>query len=174
MTNEDGRQQDSVLWMCQWTLAAGFFVVGMLKALVPAADLQALRLAAGAPAAVQRAAGIVEVVGALGVILPAATGILPRLTPVAAGCLSGVALLGAVMPGTAAGFGLAAPNLLLAAAAAFVAWSRVAWMPVTPLGLRSDARIDRELASAFLDFADRHFAGRTTQEGGRGSTRRSA
>ena len=115
-----------------------------------------------------------ELVGALGVVLPAATGILPRLTPVAAACLSGVSLLGTSMPETAAGVGLSLPNLLLCAAAGLVAWSRLAWMPVTPLGLRAEARIDRELACAFFDFADRHFAGRRTQEGGRGSARRSA
>ena len=94
MSDDPFRRQETLLWICQWTLAAGFFLVGLLKLLVPAVDLQALHLAGPAPHAVQRAAGIVELVGALGVVLPAATGILPRLTPVAAACLSGVSLRG--------------------------------------------------------------------------------
>jgi putative oxidoreductase len=170
MTPSDREEMHLHLWVAQWALAATFHLLGLVKAFVPALDLQqGLNLLVQAPAMVLRPVGLVELVGSLGLVLPAATGILPRLTPLAAGCLAGVAVLGAIMPGTAAGLGLPLPNLLLGLGAAWVAWGRTTRVPIAPLGLREAARED----------AVRHAAGHF--QGGRpargqpsGSTRRGA
>jgi hypothetical protein len=156
MTTEHDREATNLnLWVAQWALAAAFHVLGLLKVFVSAADLQGLHLVTQAPAAILRPVGIIELIGSLGLILPAATGILPRLTPLAAGCLAGVAAMGALMPETAAGLGLPLPNLLLAACAAWVAYGRVALAPIVPLGLREAAREDEERHQRDLDRARR-------------------
>jgi hypothetical protein len=69
--------------------------------------------------------GIAELVGALGLILPAATRVKPFLTPVAAGALALVMLLAA---GTHAMYGempAMIPVVVLGAMSAFVAWGRM-------------------------------------------------
>jgi hypothetical protein len=148
MTETEPRSPiDTGLWAGQWALAAAFFTLGLLKAFVPAPELQqGLRLVVRAPEVIVQRVGLVELLGALGVILPAATRILPRLTPAAAACLSGVALLGAAFPETAGGFGLAPPNLTLAALGAWVAWGRAVRAPIAPLGLLAAAGEDRDRA----------------------------
>jgi hypothetical protein len=165
MDERDDRELNANLWAGQVLLAGAFHVLGLLKLLVPAPDLQqGLHLLTQAPVAILRPVGVVELIGSVGIILPAATGVLPRLTTIAAGCLSGVALLGAVMPATAGGFGLVLPNFMLAAVAAFVAWGRAARVPIAPLGLRESARTDRALAVAFFDLADAHFSERAARK----------
>ena len=151
---------NALLWTGQWALAATFFVLGLLKVLLPATDLQlGLHLVPAAPAAILGTVGLVELLGSLGAILPAATGVLPRLSTAAAACLAGVALLGVLVPGTAGAFALPLPNALLALAGGWVAWGRSRWAPIAPLGLREAAREDRQRAEA----GDRRRAARATQ-----------
>ena len=166
MAETDRRQIHIALWAGQWMLAATWFLLGLAKLLLPAADLQlGLGLVPRAPHGILRVVGLVELVGSLGLVLPAATAVLPRLTPIAAGCLAGEALLGAVVPGSAAALGLVAPNLALLAAAAVVTFGRIAVAPIAPFGLRESTRIDRALAGTLLDFAERHFARGVTRQG---------
>src|SRR5216683_2875693 len=75
-----------VLWIIQILLALAFLMAGTLKDSQPIDKLAArikwvnsLR-----PPQTVRLIGILEVLGAIGLILPAVTGILPWLTPVAA------------------------------------------------------------------------------------------
>jgi hypothetical protein len=132
------------LWITQWALAAAFHLLGLLKVFVAAGDLQqGFHLVIQAPASILRPVGLVELVGSLALVLPAATGILPRLTPLAAACLGAAAVMGAAMPATAAGLGLPWPNLVLAVGCAFVAWGRIARAPIAPLGLREASEEDR-------------------------------
>lgn len=78
------------LWAIQSLLALAFAGAGFMKATQPLETLKArmkwIELFASTPILV-RVVGILEIVGAIGLILPAATGILPWLTPVAALCL---------------------------------------------------------------------------------------
>jgi len=169
MTEPSRQPLNTSLWILQWAVAGSFHVLGLLKACVPPADLQqGLHLVARAPAALLRPVALVELAGSLAVILPAATAVLPRLTPVAAGCLAGVALLGAAMPETAGGFGQPVPNLLLAVAGVWIAWGRIAWAPIAPLGLREATRIDEQRAAAHLEREPLR-AGRPTQVESRGT-----
>ncbi len=73
------------LWVVQILLALAFLAAGAMKASQPIDNLKKNMgwVESTTPSAV-RLVGILEVLGALGLILPAATHILPWLTPVAA------------------------------------------------------------------------------------------
>ena len=72
-----------------------------------------------------KAIGAIEVLGALGLILPAVTGIAPILVPLAATGLAITMVLAAIMHlRRGDGFGAVVPNIVLFALAVFVAWGR--------------------------------------------------
>ena len=72
-----------------------------------------------------RLIGAVEILGAIGLILPAALGVVPVLVPVAATGLA-LVMIGAAVVHVRRGDGVQAaiPSLVLAVLAAFVAWGR--------------------------------------------------
>jgi hypothetical protein len=89
---------DAVLWAVAIGLAAVFLVVGTLKLVRPLPALHRMGMTwvdDWGPAKV-RLVGVAEVLGALGLVLPAATGTAPWLTPTAAGGLA-VVMTGAVV-----------------------------------------------------------------------------
>jgi hypothetical protein len=129
------------LWATQWMLAAVFEFAGLLKACVPAEDLQhKLRFATDAPAAILRPVGVLEIIASLALILPAATQFFPRLTPIAATCLTVIAMRGAFIHASGCALGETLPDLVLAAAAAFVAWGRFGRASITPFSHQSTGR----------------------------------
>jgi uncharacterized membrane protein YphA (DoxX/SURF4 family) len=77
---------ETALWIVQALLAAIFLITGMTKLTQPRQKLAAgpMRWAADVTDAQFRTIGLVEVLGAIGLILPAALGIAPLLTPLAA------------------------------------------------------------------------------------------
>jgi len=83
------------LWIAQGLLAAMYLMVGTMKAFQPAMVRENLRMtwAHGRPDNYIRFVGTVEVLGALGLILPLVTGILPWLTVLAGIGLTLVQLL---------------------------------------------------------------------------------
>ena len=76
----------TALWIVQALLAAIFLVTGMTKLTQPRLKMAAgpMRWAGDVTDAQFRAIGVVEVLGAIGLIVPAALGIAPLLTPLAA------------------------------------------------------------------------------------------
>ena len=72
------------------------------------------------------ALGVLQVLFALGLVLPGAVRVLPKLTPISAACLVVISLLGLALYGAYAGF----PGILWAVVpailAAFVAYGRFA------------------------------------------------
>jgi uncharacterized membrane protein YphA (DoxX/SURF4 family) len=73
------------LWVIQILLALAFLAAGVPKATQPIATLsKRLTWAKDVPAPFVRFIGVAEILGALGLILPALTGILPWLTVAAA------------------------------------------------------------------------------------------
>jgi uncharacterized membrane protein len=110
------------VWIVSGLLAVAFLFTGFAKLLTPTADLEVA--AGGVPIILLRIAGGAEVLGALGLILPASTRILPFLTPVAAGGLV-FTMIGAVTTNIIIGeYGLAVMPALLGVLSAFVAWAR--------------------------------------------------
>lgn len=85
-SNSPSRALHIGLWVAQGLLAAAFLMAGGMKATAPLEQLQAqMPWVSGAMGGLVRFIGIVEILGAVGVVLPAATRILPKLTPLAAG-----------------------------------------------------------------------------------------
>lgn len=121
------------LWIAQALLALAFLASGAMKLTQPLATLAAsMAWAADVPEMMVRFIGLAEVLGALGLLLPAATRILPRLTPLAATLLAVVMLLASVFH-LARGEAMMVPvALVLAALLAFVAWGRAARAPLAP------------------------------------------
>lgn len=78
------------LWITASVLALAFAAAGFMKVARPIAEIRKMPWAATLPASAIRTIGALEILGALGLVLPLATGILVILTPIAA---TGLALL---------------------------------------------------------------------------------
>jgi uncharacterized membrane protein YphA (DoxX/SURF4 family) len=77
------------LWIATGLLALLFLAAGVMKSLTPREKLiEKMGYMEDLSDGQARAVGILEFLGALGLILPAATGVLPWLTPVAAFALA--------------------------------------------------------------------------------------
>jgi len=122
------------LWAVQILLAIAFGAAGGAKAFMPLGEL-ALQMSfvADSPAILVRFIGIVEIAGALAMILPALTRILPILTPLAA---LGFVIIQALAIPVHASYGELAQmlpvNLTLLALSAFVVWGRWKKLPIEP------------------------------------------
>ncbi|MFD1930097.1 MULTISPECIES: DoxX family protein [Nonomuraea] len=77
--------------------------------------------------------GVCEVLGGIGLILPAMTGVKPKLTPLAAVGLTLTMILAAGFHVTRGEYALVPANLLLGGAAAFIAIGRWKLRPVAPV-----------------------------------------
>lgn len=74
-----------VLWIVAGLLAAMFLLAGLMKIAMPKEKLvTTMEWARPLPEGQVKAIGAVELLGAIGLILPRATGIAPVLTPLAA------------------------------------------------------------------------------------------
>jgi putative oxidoreductase len=113
------------LWLVQVALAALFGVAGLMKLVQPIAALEPQMAWVGAvPPLMVRFIGLAELAGAIGVIVPAATGIRPALTPLAAAGLATIMVLAAAFHIVRGEFGALPINLVLGGLAALVAWGR--------------------------------------------------
>ena len=121
------------LWIAQGVLALAFLAAGAMKLVMPIADLHdALAWTADVPTALVRLIGLAEVLGALGLVLPAATRVRPRLTALAAAALA-LDMAVATLFHLARGEASAVPaTLVLGAGLAFVAWGRAVRLPIAP------------------------------------------
>lgn len=122
------------LWITAGVLSAVLLFAGLVKLVVPKQKLSGMRGAAWTDnfsAGSIKSLGVVEVLGAAGLVLPAVTGIAPILVPIAA---VGVVLLmiGAAITHSRLGeiSGVTA-NLVYLGLAAFVAWGRFVIEPFT-------------------------------------------
>ena len=116
---------NTVLWVIQIVLAVAFAVAGFGKLTQPREKLQQrMDWVEDFPDRTIKLIGAVEVLGAVGLVLPAATGILPWLTPLAAAGLAVVMLLAAATHLRRREYPMIVVNLVLFALSAFVAWQR--------------------------------------------------
>ena len=119
------------VWVVQILLAVVFLMTGTMKAFMPLDEVaKTMRWVPDVPAGLVRFIGLAELAGALGLILPSATKIQPKLTPLAAAGLGVVVLLGAILHFTRGEGALTPLNFILAAMAAFVAWGRTQKAPI--------------------------------------------
>lgn len=122
------------LWVAQLLLALAFGAAGVMKLFQPIEALGAMMTwVTVTPDLLVRFIGFVELAGALGMILPALTRILPFLTPLAA---LGFAIIQVLAIGVHASLGETAMslpmNLVLLALSLFVAWGRFRKAPISP------------------------------------------
>lgn len=119
------------LWLVQVLLASMFATSGLMKATMPIDELaQSLGWPGDIPGRLVRFIGVAELAAAVGLILPAATRIVPVLTPLAGAGLTVVMLLAAVFHAMRGEFQAIPFNLALGALAALVAWGRVSKAPI--------------------------------------------
>ena len=114
------------LWVAQILLFAMFGLAGVMKSTRPIAKLgEMMGWVNDYKPTTVRFVGIVEALGALGMILPMATGILPWLTPLAAVGFVIIQLLAIPVHAKRNETGKTLPiNLLLLALSIFVVWGR--------------------------------------------------
>jgi uncharacterized membrane protein YphA (DoxX/SURF4 family) len=112
-----------------------FVMAGVAKSTQPIADLaQQMVWPGDVPAGLVRFIGVSELLGGLGLVVPAATRIKPWLTPLAAVGLVTVMALAAVFHVTRGEFPAIAFNTVLGGIAAFIAWGRFKKAPIAPRG----------------------------------------
>lgn len=120
------------LWIVQVLLAFAFGAAGLMKSTTPIAELgQKLPWVLELPN-LARFIGVSELAGALGLVLPSATRIQPKLTGIAAAALVLVMVLAAGFHAMKGEYGALPVNVVLGALAGFVAWGRLKAAPIAP------------------------------------------
>ncbi|MEV4197140.1 DoxX family protein [Micromonospora globbae] len=117
---------DIVLWVVAGLLAATFLASGAMKLIQPKERLVASGMAVlddlGTPAV--KVIGVLEILAAVGLILPAALGVAPVLVPLAAVGLASLMVGAAAMHLRRRETQPVMANLVLLALAVLVAWGR--------------------------------------------------
>jgi hypothetical protein len=114
---------NTALWIAQALVASLILVTGTVKLLLPRDRLiKRMHWASAWPAWRIKLLGLAEVAGAVGLIVPLATGIAPLLTPLAAICIA-VLMVGAVRTHQRLGEG-AAPAVVVAVLSLVIAVAR--------------------------------------------------
>ena len=123
------------LWVVQVLLAALYLMAGFMKLTQPLDALAAMNMAWAPtfPELFVRFVGLMEILGALGLILPAATRILPFLTPLAALGLSVVQVGAIILHAVRGESAMTLPmNLVLLALALLIVWGRTRKARIDP------------------------------------------
>jgi hypothetical protein len=112
-----------LLWVVQillalWNMIGGLYMVSNYEMLAKPSALNAL------PKPAWMALGVLQVLFALGLVLPGAVRVMPKLTPISAVCLVVISLLGIAFYVTYAGFPGVLWAVVPAILAAFVAYGR--------------------------------------------------
>ncbi|MGV9778119.1 DoxX family protein [Streptosporangium sp. NPDC003464] len=128
---------NGALWPLQ--VLFGFFFAGsgfgkvlLYDGALYAAAPRAVAWYAAVPQSLIVFIGICEVLGGIGLILPAMTGVRPKLTPLAAAGLALTMILAAGFHIMRGEYGLVPANLLLGGVAAFIAVGRWKLRPIAP------------------------------------------
>ncbi|TFV96029.1 DoxX family protein [Algoriphagus kandeliae] len=130
-TTKNNKAINISLWIAQGLLAAMFIMAGAMKSTQPIEALaEMLPWANEVPSALVRFIGISEVLGGLGLLLPALLRIKPILTPIAAAGLVVVQVLAAGFHVTRGENEVIGMNIMLALVAAFIAWGRTKKAPI--------------------------------------------
>jgi uncharacterized membrane protein YphA (DoxX/SURF4 family) len=120
------------LWIAQALLAGMFTMGGFMKTFTPIAELSVTMPWAKDIPGLTRFIGISELLGGLGLILPAALRIAPRLTVLSACGLALImvlALLFHISRGETSGI---TTNIVLGLLSVFIAWGRSTRAPIYP------------------------------------------
>ena len=123
------------LWVVQVLLAIAFGASGFMKIVQPIQAMADMGMGyvAVTPELLIRFIGVMEVLGALGMILPAATRVQPLLTPLAALGFAVIQVLAIGLHATLGETAMTLPvNLALLGLSVFVIWGRWIKAPISP------------------------------------------
>lgn len=118
---------DLTLWIAAGLLATVAMAGGISKTFVPKAKLAAAHggeWTAGASVGFVKTLGVLELLAAVGLILPAVVDIAPVMVPVTAVCWVLLMIGAMITHGRLGQFKLVMLNLVYLALAAFIAWGR--------------------------------------------------
>lgn len=125
------RSFHAVLWLGQLVLAAVFAFVGYAKMSRPIASLAGqMPWVIDVPPMLVKFIGACEFVGAVGLVVPALTGVQPGLTPLAAVGLATLMGLASIFHFGRGEFGNLLGTVPLALCCAFIAWGRLTHVSV--------------------------------------------
>ena len=119
-----------VLWVLQVLLGGMFIMAGVMKAFSYERAKASLPWVKDVPRGLVTFIGIAELLGGLGLLLPAITGILPWLTPLAAAGLALIMLLAMGFHASRREWSAIGINVVLFILAAFVAYGRFLIVPL--------------------------------------------
>ena len=122
---------NAIIWIVQILAGLMFGMSGFMKATQPYEKLAANQkwVEDFSPRTV-KAIGVIELLGGIGLILPALTGIMPMLTPLA-GIGLALVMVGAIVTHVRRGeYAMIAINLVLLGLAVFVAYGRFVAVPL--------------------------------------------
>ncbi|HYF02547.1 MAG TPA: DoxX family protein [Patescibacteria group bacterium] len=123
------------LWIAQALLAVAFLGSGFMKLTSPIADMAVqMPYTQDLPEIAVRIIGSLEILGAIGLLLPSLLRIKPFLTSLAALGLLATMIGAAGLHASRGEMGNIPVNLVLGAIAAFIAWGRSKKSPITPRG----------------------------------------
>jgi len=117
---------NTLLWILAFVLAAVFVASGAAKLLAPREQqIERTPYVQDFPQQIIRGIGVLEILGAFGLLLPPLLGIAPLLASVAAAGLAITMVFAALVHlRRGDGVGAALPSMILAILSVFVAWSR--------------------------------------------------
>jgi uncharacterized membrane protein YphA (DoxX/SURF4 family) len=118
-----------LLWVLQVVLGLAFVAAGYTHGFNIEKARTQMKWMTAVPNGLLMFVGVSEILGGIGLILPAATGIVPALTAWAAAGLSLVMILAALFHATRREYPNIVFNLVLLALAAFVAYGRFGLRP---------------------------------------------
>lgn len=127
-----GRILPVALWGTQGLLATFFVYAGVSKLFTPADQLAAMIPWTGEYGALVTIAGLADLAGGLGILLPSLTRIQPRLTVLAALGLIVLQVFAAVFHLSRGELAALPVNAILIALSVFVLWGRAKARPVAP------------------------------------------
>ena len=120
------------IWVVQVLLAVFFILFGFMKAFLPIDSIaDQMSFVLDVPEALVRFIGVAEIAGALGLILPAITRILPWLTIAAAGGLGTIMILAFIFGVSRDEIPNAVINIVVLALLAFIAYGRWKLVPIS-------------------------------------------
>ena len=125
-----GIKMNIVLWIVQVLLAIAFLMAGVTHGFQQEKAKAQFKWPADVAPPVLTFIGSAEILGAIGLILPALTGILPWLTPLAALGLAVIMVLAVIFHLTRRENQAIVLNLVLLVLAAFVAYGRWVLVPL--------------------------------------------
>jgi uncharacterized membrane protein YphA (DoxX/SURF4 family) len=154
MTNQkSSKTLNILLWIAQVILAVMFFMAGVMKTTQPIEKLATqLPWATQIPAALVRFIGISELLGAIGVILPALLRIKPGLTPLAALGFAFVMLFASVFHLFRGEVSNIPMTIILGLIALFVAWGRFRKRPISERDFKTNNHEEAGMAKRADNF----------------------